>query len=78
MKPLAECRILVTPTSYGQYDDTLKINLEAKVEEVIYNETGKPLSSEQLAEMLVDVDGYIAGLDFIDQRALEAANQETV
>lgn len=74
MKPLNECHILVTPTSYGQHDARLKIDLEAQVGRVTYNETGKPLCSAQLAALLPGVDGLIAGLDAIDGAALTAAN----
>jgi phosphoglycerate dehydrogenase-like enzyme len=73
MKPLKECHILVTPTSYGQHDGRLKTDLEALVGRVTYNPTAKPLSSAQLRELLPGVDGYIAGLDTIDAAALEAA-----
>ena len=73
MKPLAECKILVTPTSYGAQDQRLKTDLEAQVAKVVYNTTGKPLSSEALQELLPDVDGFIAGLDKIDADALTAA-----
>ncbi|MBP6785987.1 MAG: phosphoglycerate dehydrogenase [Candidatus Promineofilum sp.] len=73
MKPLNECHILVTPTSYGQHDPELKTELAAQVGRVTYNETGKPLSSAHLAGLLPDVDGYIAGLDTIDAGALAAA-----
>lgn len=73
MKPLSECHVLVTPTSFGQYDDRLKSDLAAQVGRVTYNDTGKPLSSEQLKTLLADVDGYIAGLDEIDASALGAA-----
>jgi phosphoglycerate dehydrogenase-like enzyme len=73
MKPLNECHILVTPTSYGQHDAALKTELEAAVGRVTYNDTGKPLSSAQLAALLPGVDGYIAGLDAIDAAALSAA-----
>lgn len=72
---LKECRVLVTPTSYGKDDPTLKSDLEALVGEVIYNRTGKPLRSAQVAELLPGVDGYIAGLDEIDRQALQAADR---
>lgn len=72
---LKDCRVLVTPTSYGKDDPTLKSDLEALVGEVIYNRTGKPLSSAQVAGLLPGVDGYIAGLDEIDRRALQAADR---
>jgi phosphoglycerate dehydrogenase-like enzyme len=73
LKPLKECKVLVTPTSYGSQDESLISRLEEKVGEVVYNTTGKPLSSVQLQEMLDGVDGMIAGLDTIDTAALIAA-----
>ena len=45
MKPLKECKVLVTPTSYGNQDPALKTFLEEQVGEVVYNPTGKPLSA---------------------------------
>jgi len=72
---LKACRVLVTPTSYGRDDPALKSDLEAVVGEVIYNRTGKPLSAEQVAALLPGVDGYIAGLDEIDRRALASADR---
>ena len=73
MKDLKDCKILVTPTSYGSQDPELKTELEKLVGEVVYNNTGKPLRSAQLKELLVDVDGYIAGLDEIDASAFDSA-----
>ena len=40
---------------------------------MIYNTTGKPLSSGQLIDKLVGVDGYIAGLDEITADVLRSA-----
>jgi D-3-phosphoglycerate dehydrogenase / 2-oxoglutarate reductase len=42
---------------------------------VIYNPTGKPLSSSEVARLLPGMDGYIAGLDTIDRAALAAADR---
>ena len=72
---LKECRLLVTPTSYGKNDPRLKTELEAQVGEVIYNPTGKPLTSEEVARLLPGIDGFIAGLDGIDANALKAADK---
>ena len=72
---LKECRLLVTPTSYGKNDSRLKTELEALVGEVIYNPTGKPLSSAEVAKLLPGIDGYIAGLDCIDADALQTADR---
>jgi D-3-phosphoglycerate dehydrogenase len=72
---LKNCRLLVTPTSYGKNDLRLKAELEALTCEVIYNPTGKPLSSTEVRALLPGVDGYIAGLDAIDRAALESADR---
>jgi len=72
---LKDCRVLVTPTSYGKKDPRLKSELEKLVGEVIYNPTGKPFSSATVASLLPGVDGYIAGLDTIDREALAAADR---
>lgn len=72
---LKECRLLVTPTSYGKNDPRLKSDLEAMVGEVTYNSTGKPLTSTQVRDLLPGIDGYIAGLDAIDAAALAAGNR---
>ncbi len=73
MKPLAACHVLVTSTSFGKHDPAQRSTLEAQVGRVTYNPTGRPLASEALRQLLVDVDGYIAGLDQIDAAALAAA-----
>jgi phosphoglycerate dehydrogenase-like enzyme len=72
---LKKCCLLVTPTSYGKNDARLKTDLESLVGQVIYNPTGKPLSSADVARLLPGVDGYIAGLDVIDRAALQCADR---
>ena len=74
MKPLKECRVLVTATSYGKNDPTLFSHLEDRVAEVVYNTTGTPLDSKQLQALRPGVDGYIAGLDCIDRQAVQPAD----
>ncbi|MBK8986416.1 MAG: phosphoglycerate dehydrogenase [Chloroflexi bacterium] len=73
MKPLSDCHVLVTATSYGRSAPHLKRELETAVGRVTYNPTGKPLTSAQLQELLPDVDGFIAGLDEINAAAIAAA-----
>ena len=75
LKPLKSLRVLVTPTSYGKTDPHLKTELESLVGEVIYNPTGKPLRSAEVARLLAGVDGYIAGLDEIDRLAIAGADR---
>jgi len=72
---LKHCRLLVTPTSYGKNDARLKTELEMQVGEVIYNPTGKPLTSAEVGQLLPGIDGYIAGLDGIDANALKSADK---
>ena len=72
---LKKYKVLATPTSYGKNDPALKSELEELVGQVIYNPTGKPLSSQEVAELLPGVDGYIAGLDTIDRSALAYADR---
>ncbi len=67
-------KILITPTSFLKPVNALaKQTIEAFADEVVYNETGKPLQPEQLIEMLKGVDGYIAGVDYITKEVIENA-----
>ena len=68
-------RVLVTPTTFGKNDPQLRARLEAEVGEVTYNQRGRPLTSAELRELLPGIAGFIAGLDEIDRRALEAADR---
>ena len=70
-----QAHLLVTPTSYGKNDPRLKTELEAQAGTVTYNSSGKPLSSNELVDLLPGVDGYIAGLDVIDRSALAKADR---
>ena len=72
---LKKCKLLVSPTSYGKNDSRLKTELENQVGEVVYNPTGKPLTAKEVAGLLIGVDGYIAGLDEINETALQTAGQ---
>jgi len=68
-------KILVTPTSFNKpVNDTARKMLEAFADEVVYNEFGRPLESQEVEQMLTGVDGYIAGLDYITADALEGAD----
>lgn len=69
------CKVLVTPTTFGLYDKRLRHELEGLVGEVIYNRQGRPLTSSELSEMLPGCHGFIAGLDRVDETALESADQ---
>ena len=72
---LKNSRVLVTPTSFGKNEVALRTTLEIEVGEVVYNQSGKPLTSSSLAAQISGFDGMIAGLDDIDRNALEAADR---
>lgn len=74
-KPLEECRVLVTPTSYGKNDPNLRTQLEAVIGEVVYNTTGRPLTASELVDMVPGMDGYIAGLDSINREVILATDR---
>ncbi len=70
-------KVLVTPTSFLKpVNAAAKNRLEAFADEVRYNETGKPLQGQQLIDMLQDVDGYIAGVDYITANVVAAASSK--
>ncbi len=75
MTDLKTRRVLVTPTSYGQNDPRLKTDLEAAVGEVIYNTSGRPLTSAELMEVLPGCDGCIAGLDPFSREVFESTDR---
>lgn len=73
MTSLEKSRVLVTPRSFAEYDPSLRTELEAAVDDVLYNDKGRALRAEELMQMLADRDGLIAGLDEINRAAIEAA-----
>ncbi len=72
-KPINECRVLVTPATFGRKDPSLKATLETAVKEVIYNPLGRPLKAAELLPLISGIDGYIAGVDEVDASVLAAA-----
>ena len=72
---LRNLRVLVTHTSFGKSNPALRQELEEAVGEVIYSDLGRPLTSAEVRNLLPGVDGYIAGLDIIDDFALQRADR---
>ncbi len=66
-------RILVTPTSMqpGKGDKVLQ-KLREFSGDLLFNPLGRPLSEEELIPLLKDCDGYIAGLDHVTRKVIEA------
>lgn len=69
-------KVLVTATSF-RADSSTPANekLRRFADEIVYNPVGRPLSEEELAPLLKDCDGYIAGLDFVTAKAISEANR---
>lgn len=74
-KTLSGYRVLVTPTTFGKEDPSLRLTLEKTVGVVIYSPVARPLTSSELLPLVKEVDGYIAGLDQIDSSVIEAAGR---
>lgn len=67
-------KILITPTSFLKPENAeARTRIEEFADEVLYNETGKPLQGNELIKMLQGVDGVIAGVDYITSEVIEAA-----
>lgn len=71
LRPLRDCVIVVTPRSFGQHDEGLRRELEAAVGEVHYRPG--PLTAAELAPIVADADGLLAGLDEITHAVFERA-----
>ena len=69
-------KILVTPTSLqpGKNDKMLNL-LKEFSKDLIFNPYGRPLTEEELIPLLKDCDGYLAGLDQINEKVLEQCNR---
>ena len=67
-------RILVTPTSFCETSSAMD-RLRDFADEIVFNETGKPLAGEPLIALLRGCEGYIAGLDYITKEVIESADR---
>jgi D-3-phosphoglycerate dehydrogenase len=64
-------KVLVTATSLKPNSNNPALGtLEKFADEVAYNPHGRPLTEDELAPLLSDCDGFIAGLDFVTSKAI--------
>lgn len=64
-------KILVTPTSLQPGSGSPALDrLSAFTSDLVFNQTGRPLTEEELIPLLKNCDGYIAGLDQITDKVL--------
>ena len=66
-------KILITPTSLqpGKKSEALK-KLQSFSNDLIFNDKGRPLTEDELIPLIKDCDGYIAGLDNITEKVINA------
>jgi D-3-phosphoglycerate dehydrogenase len=70
-------KILVTPTSFKADSTGPGMNLLRQFArehngELVFNPTGKPLIEDELIPLIKDCEGYIAGLDFVTEKVIDA------
>ena len=73
LRPLEECAVVVTPRSFGVDDPGLRRRLEDQVAQVHYRRG--PLSAGELAEVIGEADGLIAGLDEVSSQVFAVAKR---
>jgi D-3-phosphoglycerate dehydrogenase len=71
-------KILVTATSFkadssGPAAEQFRRFASERGSEILYNPYGRPLSEDELIPLITDADGYIAGLDFVTKKVIDAA-----
>lgn len=74
-RALEQSVVCVTHSSFGAHDPEVRADLEAAVGEVRYLGRGRPYRARELAELLPDVDGLLAGLDEINGTVFSAAKK---
>jgi len=69
-------KILVTPTSLQPDKKSEALDqLRNFSNDLIFNNTGRPLTEEELIPLLHDCDGYIAGLDMVTSKVIDSTNR---
>jgi len=68
-------KVLVTSTSFGKMVKEPVELLSNQSYEIIWNKLGRPLKEKEVMERVKGIDAYIAGLDDITARAIEAADK---
>ena len=66
-------RILISTSSFGEYDHCLLDNLRKKKCEIILNPYGRTLTESEIKELLIDIDGLIAGTEPLTQNVIGSA-----
>lgn len=69
-------KILVTPTSMSQDKPNAALDrLRSFADEIVYNPESRPLTEDELIPLIKDCDGYLAGLDDVTKKVLDACTK---
>lgn len=69
-------KILVTPTSLQPDKKSEALDqLRSFSNDLVFNNTGRPLTEDELIPLLADCDGYIAGLDMVTSKVIDSTNR---
>lgn len=68
-------KILVTARSFRMTPGTHKGLLEQSGHEILESPSDRPLTEEEMVELIGDVDGAILGLDYVTARVIEAGGK---
>jgi len=71
-------KVLITPRSFGKYNDIAKNQLLEHGIEIVSNPSGSILNEDELIELVSDVDGIIIGVDPLNERVLSHAKKLSV
>jgi D-3-phosphoglycerate dehydrogenase len=67
-------KILITATSFkSDHPSPVLEKLRQFADELVFNPLGRPLGEDELISPLQGCDGYIAGLDFISKKVIDAS-----
>jgi D-3-phosphoglycerate dehydrogenase len=66
-------KILVTPRSFAKHDPKPLEMLHERGFEVVQNPYQRPLTEEEISEIIKDIDGVIIGIDPLNRKVLEKA-----
>lgn len=68
-------KVLITPRSFLKVKEQAQNLLKRYDLDLIYNDTGKTLTEEQMLKMCEDVDGLIVGIDPVTEKVLKNARK---
>jgi D-3-phosphoglycerate dehydrogenase len=67
-------KIFITPTSFSPEKPSAALKLLSDyADKLVFNDLGRPLEPKEIVQRLDGMDGYVAGLDYIDAEVIKTA-----